>query len=364
MVSTEFLFFTHNSTIGEVIRTPMPSKITLRDVARLAEVSLGTASNVINNRDHVSEEARIRVMEAAAALNYQAPVRTGGPQQRVSVIGAVGKADDDSSVAFNPFYSYVLAGIEQECHRLKMSMMMASIKVDRLNRPIDLPPMLSKQQLDGLLMVGTFMHDTIQMVQQQLDKPVVLVDAYAPGSRFDSVLTDNLNGAQAAVVHLIEQGHRRIGLIGSLPNAHPSIRERRKGYLRALKHHRISQFFIEDSLLTREAGYEATVRLLRRSPEVSAIFVCNDEVAVGVLSAARDLGRSVPEDLSVIGFDDIDLAAQLTPALTTVRVDKVLMGVLAVQMLRDRAEHPNRPTLTMTVGTELVIRGTSGRMGV
>lgn len=337
-------------------------KPTLRDVARIADVSLGTASNVLNNKDHVSEEVRVRVVDAATSLGYQTPMRTSVTRS-VSVIGAIGKVDEESSVAFNPFYSYVLAGIEQECHRLKMSMMMASIKVDRLNRPIDLPPMLMSNQLDGVLMLGTFLPDTIKWIGQHLEKPVVLVDAYAPGSRFDSVLTDNLHGAQAAVNYLIEQGHCRIGLIGSTLNAYPSIRERRKGYLRALKQHKIGQLFIEDSPLTREGGYEATVRLLRRSPDVSAIFVCNDEVAMGVLNAARDGGRSIPHDLSVIGFDDIDLASQLTPALTTVRVDKVLMGMLAVRMLRDRAENPTRPTLTMTVGTELVVRGTSGGVG-
>jgi LacI family transcriptional regulator len=330
---------------------------TLRDVANRAGVSLGTASNVLNNKANVSPGSRAKVLEAAALLGYQPQVRVSTPLGRkLSVIGVIGKIDESGGLAVNPFYSYVLAGVERECQRQNLSLMYANIEVDSLNRPAYLPPMLQDKQVDGILMVGTFLQDTIHVISRKLDKPVVLVDAYAPGSRFDSVVIDNINGAYAAVTYLIKQGHTRIGLVGSIPDAYPSIRERRKGYVRALKHNGITETYIEDSPLTREGGYNATCALLRRAPRVTAIFACNDEVAMGVLSAAREMGRTVPNDLSLIGFDDIDLAQEANPALTTIHVDKVWIGVLAVRYLKDRAEDPGRPALTTALSTQLIVR--------
>lgn len=341
-------------------------RATLRDVARQAGVSLGTASNVINNRGNTSEEARTRVYEAAASLGYRVRARPmTASRQTLSVIGTIGKIDQDEqqAIAFNPFYAHVLEGIERECQRNNLSMMFANIEVDKKNRPAKLPPMLLDQHVDGILMVGTFLQDTIHLIGNRLEKPLVLVDAYAPGGRFDSVVTDNINGAYAAVKYLIQQGHEHIGLVGSYSDSYPSIRERRKGYLRALKYHKISHAYIEDSHFNRAGGYTATMTLLARAPRITAIFACNDEVAVGVYRAAHELGRRIPEDLSVVGFDDIMLAEQLNPALTTVHVDKPMMGMLAVRHLKDRAENPDRPTLTTLLSTDLIVRGSVRRIG-
>jgi LacI family transcriptional regulator len=113
---------------------------------------------------------------------------------------------------------------------------------------------------------------------------------------------------------------------------------------------------VEDGLLDSTDAVDATLRLLRRAPEITAIFACNDTVAMGVISAARKLGLAVPERLSVVGFDDIDLAQEMKPTLTTVHVDKVLLGVLAVRMLRDHAASPERPALTTLLSTQLIVR--------
>src|SRR5690606_33374821 len=121
-----------------------------------------------------------------------------------------------------------------------------------------------------------------------------------------NVLIDNLDGARTAVRHLIANGHRHIGLVGSQPDSYPSILERRQGYLDALAEHGL-QPFIEDSVLSRQDAYDATRRLVARAPEITAIFACNDEVALGVLNALQDDGLRVPDDVSLIGFDNIDL---------------------------------------------------------
>jgi len=130
------------------------------------------------------------------------------------------------------------------------------------------------------------------------------------------------------------------------PHYISNVLERREGYLRALRRHGILENYIEDSLLTREAVCDATIRLLQRAPQITAIFACNDNVAIGAMNAAHDLGLSVPYDLSIMGFDNIDLAQDVRPSLTTVNVDKRMMGMLAVRYLLERLENPSNTPLT------------------
>jgi DNA-binding LacI/PurR family transcriptional regulator len=297
------------------------------------------------------------VLEAAEKLGYLQQVRVpAGSVQNLSTIGVLMKLLQSEQEVINPFYSYVLAGAERECQRQNLSLMVASIEVDEYSKALSWPPMLLDQQVDGLLVVGAFLQETISQISKQAGLPIVLVDGYASNSAYDMIVTDNINGAFSAVSYLIEQGHRHIGLIGSAPNAYPSIRERRKGYTRALKVYGISHQYIEDGCLTREAAYHETLRLLERAPQITAIFACNDDTAIGCMRAARDMGRRLPDDLSVIGFDDIDLAQEIVPPLTTIHVDKLLMGALGVRHLIDRARDPERASLTISLGTQLIIR--------
>lgn len=335
----------------------MGQKITLRDVAKKANVSIGTASMVLNGKSGVSPETRARVLEAAAELGYQVrvPVPVLSPHC-LSTIGLVVKEDPNCAPRVNPFYSYVLAGVEAECRRQNLNLMYASVPVDAYNRISALPRMLVENRVDGLLIVGFLLDHAIAELAKQVGQIVSLVDSYTTDKAFDSTVSDNFGGAYAAVSHLIEMGHTRIGLIGSAPDSYPSIRDRRNGYLRALKDHGIHETFIEDSHLVPEAAYHATRRLLEREPSLTAIFGCNDEVAIAAMRAALDSGRRVPEDLSIVGFDDIDLAQQVIPPLTTVHVDKLLMGALAVRQLVDRAQNPTRATITTVLNVQLIQR--------
>lgn len=343
------------------------SQITLRDVAKQAGVSVGTASQALNNRPNVSPETRARVLEVAASMGYQMPMRVAISETEsppIEVMGILVKQDNSGPLALNPFYSYVLSGAERECQRRNISLMYANLPVDHLSRPISYPLMLTNNQVDGVLVLGTFLEDTIERIQETANLPIVLVDAYAPGQPFDSVVSDNINGAYQAVSYLIRQGHRHIGLVGSRSDAYPSIRERRKGYTRALKHHQLDQTrYIEDSEQTSEGVFAATLRLLDRAPEITAIFACNDNMAMGVMNAARELDLTIPDDLSLIGFDDIDLAQEVRPALTTVHVDKVMMGVVGVRKLIERAENPGGSAMTTTISTQLIVRESVAKIG-
>ncbi|MBC8171179.1 MAG: substrate-binding domain-containing protein, partial [Anaerolineae bacterium] len=179
---------------------------------------------------------------------------------------------------------------------------------------------------------------------------------------FDSVVIDNFNGALTAVNHLIQNGHRHIGLIGSNRDSYPSVLERRQGYLAALAQHNIQSHYIEESVLERPQAFEATLRLIKRHPEITAIFACNDNVAIGVMNAVRHLGYDVPGDISIVGFDDIDLAQEVMPPLTTIHVDKVLMGTLALRLLRDRINDHEKVAIKTVVTTHLIIRESVRRL--
>jgi LacI family transcriptional regulator len=256
----------------------------------------------------------------------------------------------------NPFYSYVLAGVERECQRHNISLMYANVEVDEHNRALSLPAMLLDQRVDGVIIFGAFLEETILDISRRAGQNIILVDAYTSGQNtFDSVLIDNYTGAITAVEYLISQGHRHIGLVGSGPNAYPSIAERREGYLTALRRHGLTPY-IEDGALDRVDAIQATMRLMSRAPQITAIFGCNDNVAIGAMSALTHVGRRVPHDVSVIGFDDIDLAQETTPTLTSIHVDKVLMGAMALRMLRDRAESPDRSVVKTTITTQLMVR--------
>jgi LacI family transcriptional regulator len=338
----------------------VPKHVKLTDVARVAGVSLGTASQALNQRSNVSAETREKVLEVAISLGYlKEPVKTLRAHE-LSVIGMLTKHDVNLPVTVNPFYAHIQAGVEQACRNYGISLMVSAIEVDRSNRPVALPAMIKEQHPEGLLFISTFLDHTIADIYRSLDIPIVLIDSYAPNLPYDSIVTDNRQGALLAVNHLLEHGHEHIGLIGSHEKSPPSIQERRAGYLETLGSHGLKPY-IEASDLARQPAYEATQTLLLHSPQVTAIFACNDEVATGVMQALRDMGKRVPEDISVIGFDNLSSSSDLYPPLSTIHIHKTWMGSLGVQTLIDRTRNPDKPKMTLTLSTDLVVRQSVAR---
>lgn len=343
--------------MGQVFKT-MNSTATLRDVAKLAGVSLGTASLALNNRPNVLPETRARVVSAASTLGYVAkPPPAAVRPKELAVIGMLTK-ETGMPAEINPFFSHVQYGVESECRARNISLMFANVEVDDSNHPVVWPRMVTDQHVDGLIVVGTNIETLVGGIMRKLNKPIVLIDSYAPRYAFDSVLIDNAGGMEAAVKHLIDAGHAAIGFIGWNPASPPDVHERRDGYERGLREFGIERTYIETSRMTREDGYAATHHLLARAPEVTAIIATNDDTAIGVVNAARDRGLIVPRDLSIVGFDDIDLASEIHPALTTVHVYKDWLGRLGVQHLASRAEHPDQPQISTIVATRLIERET------
>lgn len=337
----------------------------LRDVAQAAGVSLGTASRALNNKSNVLPDTRALVLKAAADIGYKLQIRVPtAVTSRLNTIGVVVKRDPGEFPRIDEFNYAILCGIESECERLGLNMMYASVPVNEYSHALTWSPLLESNEVDGLVIVGVVFSDPTVTRRIPNHVPVVLVDSYASNITCDTVVTNNVSGAYAGVEYLIEQGHLCIGLIGSALTEleHPSICERRHGYLKALSDHHITRTYIENSLLQGKSAYEATLSLLQRAPEVTAIFACNDDTAASVTRAVKDVKLRVPKDVSVLGFDDTGIAVDNNPALTTVRVDKELMGALAVRQLYERAANLDRPPITTQLGTRLVVRDSVCRL--
>jgi LacI family transcriptional regulator len=234
--------------------------------------------------------------------------------------------------------------------------MFSRLPVDENNRPTEVPAMFSNDVVDGLLMVGTFVDDSVTWISTKNTPPLVLVDAYSDTDSFDAVVSDNFHAAYQVVVHLLSKGHRHIALIGGEANGYPSLRDRRNGYLRALKENEIADTYSAEFNINQSHGFAETTRLLKEHPQITALFGINDEVAVTAMHAAQELGRVVPQDLSVIGYDDTYLAVKAAPPLTTMHVDIVSMGRAAVQMLDFRLDNPNAARMTLTIHPTLIER--------
>lgn len=298
----------------------------------------------------------MRVLDAARVLGYPLKLNGEGGGKPLAMIGMLVKHDVNYPVEVNPFYSHVQAGVERACRQHQINLMYAAIEVDRSNRPVEWPTLIHEKQLDGLLLIGTLIDDALDFVQRRSDTSIVLIDSYAPNQTFDTVLIDNAQGTRLAIEHLIDQGHRHIGFVGYNENSPPSFQERHEEYLRTLKRHAITEAYVEPSTHSTSSAYAATKSLLGRAPEVTAIFACMDLAAIGVLHAAADMGIAVPQELSVAGFDNIDMASEIRPALTTVHVHKNWMGMIGVRQLIERAQYPAQPVVKTLISTYLIER--------
>jgi LacI family transcriptional regulator len=335
---------------------PLRNRVTLSEIAEQSGVSLSTVSLVLRDKPGVGTATRQRVLGIAKELGY---LPKNGIQHRSSLtnVGLILKAEPGNTLQTNLFYSHVLAGIEMACRQWQFNLLYATLPVDQDSYPLELPRVLLEEDTaDGLLLIGAFLDDTIARVVERRSTPIVLVDAYAASDLYDAVVSDNFKGARNAVTYLTQRGHRHIGFVGSHPHAYPSIQERQRGYIQALQDNEIPDTYFADCHLDSEGARDATADLLRQNPQITALFAANDEVAIAAMEAAQTLGRRIPEDISIVGFDDIDPAKSTAPPLTTMHVDKIGMGMLAVQLLVNRVEYPKSNPVTAAIHPHLVER--------
>jgi len=324
---------------------------TLKDVARRAGVSTATVSHVINETRFVSEELKARVHQAMRELNYRPNAIARSLRRRKT--HNIGMIVPDISY---PFLAEVARGVEDKGFELGYNVILCDSDGD-LEREADYIELLQEKKVDGIVFVAA--GESSSHVQTLIEQgmPVVVCDRELPGVEVDTVIADNVGSGYQATEHLIGLGHRRIGGIGG-PKGLCISNKRLEGYRRALEEHGIplSEELIIHSDFRCRGGYEAMKELLALDAPPTAVFACNDLMAIGAICAASKKRLRMPQDIAIIGCDDIALASFTNPSLTTIAQPKHEMGAIAVEMLVERIKDKSKPPTRRLLPTELVIR--------
>lgn len=332
-------------------------KPTIADVARAANVSEATVSRVLKGQTHwIRPETRERVLRAVVELGYvpSAPARA----LRTNRTFTLGLIIPDIT---NPFWPETARGVQDAAHREGYSVFLGNTDWKK-EREWELVMMAYYNRMDGLIINPTWV--TADELAE-LGVPVVILGQRDGFSRFDMVGVDVAQGIALAVEHLVELGHERIGLITG-PLDTTSARSRLEGYRAALQRCGIAfrDEFVASAPFTQEGGERALEQLLSRSPPPTAVVAANDVMAIGALLRAKELGVRIPEELSLVGFDDIKAASVTSPPLTTITYPKRERGETAVRYLIERIEGAAPPVGRRRIyPCQLVIRGTTAPPG-
>jgi DNA-binding LacI/PurR family transcriptional regulator len=333
---------------------------TLEAVARVANVSRATVSRVVNGDRRVREQTRTAVEAAVRDLGY-VPNRAARSlvTKRSGSVGVV-IPEPTAQLFGDPFFPRVLRGIsdaltEQE---MQLVLLMPQVRADELR----VEAYLAAGHVDGVLLISLHGSDPLPLDLQSRGIPVV-VGGRPPSAGITFVDVDNRRGAAAAVQHLLATGRRHVSTIAG-PQDMPAGADRLAGYHEALGTAGVpvNAQLVEIADFSLEAGRSAMQRLLARAPELDAVFVASDLMAMGAMSALQAAGRSVPDQVAVVGFDDSPLAAQAQPALSSVRQPIEEMGREMTRLLTQMVTSRDRVPRQVILATELVVRASSGEV--
>ncbi len=336
-------------------------KATSKDVARLAGVSRTTVSLVLNNVPdvHIPEETRQRVLEAARKLDYYpAAAARSLASGKSNAIGVV-LCEGQDKVAADAFLPDMMRGIADAALQHDYTVLFRAVSNADPESPY--VRLARGKHVDGFIISAPRSDDDKLLTLEETGFPIVL-HGRLPGSDIPFVDVDNIGGAEKAVKHLIGLGHTRIAMITNAPLTYTSAKARLKGYKKALEEAGIA--FSEDLLrfgsFLPESGYSAMSVLLALPERPTAVFVASDVVALGALAAIHDKGLKVPEDIAIVGFDDIFAAAYTIPSLTTVRLPAYKLGWQAADMLLKLIRGEKVENTKVFLDTELIIRQSCG----
>jgi len=327
------------------------TRVSIKDIAKKAGVSHSTVSRALRDSPLVSQETKERIRRLAEEMGYSpSAVARGLVTQRTHTIGLV-----VTSIA-DPFVSRITDGIEDVALNAGYSVFLCNSHADP-ERELAVVRTFHERRVDGVIVTASRVGSLYSSLLEELGVPVVLINNQRPGRYVYSVSTDNRDGARKAVDYLIKLGHRRIAYIGSQSRLY-AHGERLAGYREALTAHGLSpdpRYIVADMEADDiNRGRRAARDLLSLSPPPTAIFCFNDMTAIGVLVACREMGCRVPEDLSVVGFDDIAMAAFTCPPLTTVRQQCYELGREAMNMMLKLLN--NQEASDLVLPAELVMR--------
>lgn len=338
----------------------VPNPITIRDVARLASVGVGTVSRVLNGSNNVSGPTRERVLAAISRLHFRPHAQARRLSRRTGMVCFLLSNRD----FLHSFHARILQGVETSGRSLGQHVVFAVVHYSEKTpvNEIPLPPILKERGwVDGLILAGTIYPNFVEHIQS-LHVPFVMFGNNLAGPqrmlKYDQVSFDGGKAEFEATQYVLEQGHQATAFVGD--TFYPWFRHRHAGYLRAMR----SRGLTPISVTTRRAGSLseygewAASQILNLSPRPTAIIAGNDEIAHGLWRSLRRAGVGVPDDVSLVGFDDREEALLMDPQLTTVRVHNEEIGETLMKLLLEKLRQPGARFAGKVIPTELVIRGT------
>lgn len=342
-------------------------RVTLRDVAKISGVSHMTVSRVINNDPQVSAKTRQRVMDVIHKCKYTPNISARALiSGETKVLGVLVLYDIGRFPA--DFMTTILLGISSELSKADYHF---SLYFDQLNGKHDLVPphLLTANRMDGLFVITVETHANLMERIGGISLPMVVVNDKIASPHVSCVDSDEFSGAYGVTEHFIKLGRRRIAFIGGDPQYNTSV-ARREGYEAALADNGIKfdPKLCGVGYYTSTGGFKAAAKLLESGRKIDAIFAANDAMAVGVMTALRQAGLSIPGDVALAGFDDNEFSLAAFPPLTTVRKYRVEMGVEAAKIMLETIAHnresDERLVIRKTLPTKVIIRESSGDAAV
>ncbi|WP_026486899.1 LacI family DNA-binding transcriptional regulator [Caldanaerobius polysaccharolyticus] len=328
--------------------------VTIKDIAKYAGVSVTTVSRALNGYPDVNEQTRERIKKIAQELNYSPnAIARGLVMNKTHTVGLVVSELIKPGV-YHPFFLEILAGIKAGLRKDRYDLILFT--VDFATQDVtSYEELCNSRKVDGAIVEGLKLSDPYIEEIKKTNIPTVLIDIPILTDKVGYVSSDNVQAAFEATSYLIKLGHKNIGFINGHSDAAVSF-ERLEGYKRALQKNNVQykEEYVIFEDFTQEGGYNSFRKLIFENPEITAVFHASDLMAIGSIKAAQDLGMKVPDDISIVGFDDIELASLIDPGLTTIRQEKFKLGYMAARHLLSiiRGEKPEH----IVVPHKLIIR--------
>jgi LacI family transcriptional regulator, repressor for deo operon, udp, cdd, tsx, nupC, and nupG len=328
--------------------------VKMSDVAKMANVSTATVSRVLCNPETVKEQTREKVIGAIKELNYQPNVlaRHLRRNETHTILVVVPNI-------MNTVFSEIVGGIEQAAAKNNYKVLLRNTNRDVENEYQALDH-LKQHQVDGMILLSERIDkNTLEALSREY--PIVLATAYIEGLKVPAVSIDNISSSREATEHLIKLGHKRVAHITG-PMDSSITADRLRGYQQAMLHHelKIDSILVQEGDFTFESGYNLMLKFLSLNNPPTAVFSANDEMAFGAVKAIKDKGLRVPDDIAVVGFDDIKFSSIFEPALTTVVQPKFEMGKKAMELLLEQMQGVAPSQTQYVLDSKLVIRESCG----
>jgi LacI family transcriptional regulator len=330
--------------------------VTIKDVAQKAKVSIATVSLVLHNSGRISKDTRKRVQKAIKDLNYH-PSRSarGLASRQTGNIGFI--LTEDHFLKTEAFYTRVFLGAEFEARRNDFYVLLATVGSE-FKEGDPLPRFVLERSSDGIIIAGKVPTPLLKELEV-FNLPLVFVDYTPPIGDHPNVLSDNVRGGFMATQHLIDLGHKKIAFIGG-EIFHPSVAERLQGYKMAMERANLNidnnLIVTNNEYLSRQNGYSCAKKIFNGKARATSVFACNDSTAIGVMQYLKDKKYEIPNNVSIVGCDDVETDLLLDPPLTTIRIPKIDMGIEAVQLLLSLIKNKVKSAKKILVPVELIVR--------